>query len=55
LLDLGHFGFPIMNKLAGYELILCAASAWYMMAAIIINDLAGYELLKSGKALIAKK
>ncbi|MFA6403295.1 MAG: acetate uptake transporter [Salinivirgaceae bacterium] len=55
LLDFGHFGFPLMNKVAGYELLICAASAWYMMAAIIINDLAGREILKWGKALIAKK
>lgn len=50
LLDLGHFGFPVMNVVAGYVLIACALSAWYMMAAIIINELAGREILKSGKA-----
>lgn len=55
LLDLGHFGFPLMNKVAGYVLIICAASAWYMMAAIIINDLAGRELLKSGKPVVKRK
>ncbi len=55
LLDLGHFGFPQMNKVAGYVLIVCAASAWYMMAAIIINDLAGRELLKTGTPLIKKQ
>jgi len=55
LLDLGHFGYPVMNKVAGFELIICALCAWYMMAAIIINDLAGRELLKTGKAIIAKK
>lgn len=54
LLDFGHFGFPEMNKVAGYILILCALSAWYMMATIIINDLAGREILKSGKALLKK-
>jgi len=54
LLDLGHFGFPIMNKVAGFELILCAFSAWYMMASIIINDVAGRELLKSGKPFVSK-
>lgn len=54
-LDLGHFGFPVMNVAAGYVLIACALGAWYMMAAIILNDLAGYELVKVGKALIAKK
>jgi succinate-acetate transporter protein len=50
LLDLGHFGYPMMNVVAGYVLILCSLSAWYMMAAIILNDVAGKALLKSGKA-----
>jgi len=54
LLDLGHFGFPIMNKVAGFELIFCALAAWYMMAAIIINDVSGREILKSGKAWLKK-
>jgi succinate-acetate transporter protein len=49
LLDIGHFGNPIFNKIAGYELILCALSAWYMMAAIIINDLAGKTVIPLGK------
>ena len=53
-LDLGHFGFPAMNTVAAYVLIICALSAWYMMAAIILNELSGRELLKSGKAWIAK-
>jgi len=55
LLDLGHFGYPIMNVVAGYELIICALAAWYMMAATIINDVAGKEILKSGKAWIKVK
>lgn len=54
LLDLGHFGFPQMNVVAGYELIICALSAWYMMTAIIINDLAGREILKTGKPILKK-
>ncbi len=53
-LVLGHFGFPIMNKVAGYELIICALSAWYMMASIVINDVAGREVLKSGKPWLKK-
>jgi succinate-acetate transporter protein len=48
LLVIGHFGYPIMNVVAGYELILGALSAWYMMAAIIINDLAGKIVLPVG-------
>lgn len=55
LLDLGHFGFPEMNVVAGYELIICALAAWYMMAAIIINDVAGKEILKVGKPWISLK
>jgi len=52
LLDIGHFGYPVMNKVAGYELIFCALNAWYMMAGIIINDLAGKEVLPMGKAWV---
>ncbi|WP_320020425.1 acetate uptake transporter [Labilibaculum manganireducens] len=52
LLDLGHFGFPILDEVAGYELIICALCAWYMMAAIIINDVAGRTILKVGQPWI---
>jgi succinate-acetate transporter protein len=52
LLDVGHFGFPVLNTLAAYVLIVCALCAWYMMAAIIINGVAGQELLKVGKPWI---
>ena len=55
LLDLGHFISPTLNVVAGYELILCALAAWYMMAAIILNELAGREILKTGKAWIKLK
>jgi len=55
LLDLAHFGHPSMTTVAAYVLIVCALGAWYMMAAIIINDLAGKELLKSGKPWIKLK
>jgi len=54
LLDLGHFGMPELNEVAGYELILCALSAWYMMAGIIINDVSGRPMLKMGKPLLKK-
>lgn len=53
-LIIGHFGYPKMNVVAGYELILCALSAWYMMAAIIINDLAGKVVLPVGTAWAKK-
>ncbi len=52
LLVIGHFGDPIFNVIAGYELIFCALAAWYMMASIIINDLAGKVVLPVGTALI---
>ena len=52
LLDFGHFGFPDMNVVAGYVLTFCALSAWYMMAAIILNDLSGRTLLNVGKPWI---
>ncbi len=50
LLDIGHFGFPVMNTVAAVVLIGCALSAWYMMARIILNELYGRELLPAGKA-----
>lgn len=52
LLDIGHFGYPVLNKVAAYVLIVCALCAWYMMAAIIINGVAGKTLLKVGKPWI---
>jgi uncharacterized protein len=55
LLDFGHFGHPQMNVAAGYVLIICALSAWYMMIRIILNDLSGKELLKAGKPWIVVK
>jgi succinate-acetate transporter protein len=55
LLDLAHFGYPDMTPIAAYVLIACALSAWYMMAAIIINDVAGKTILKSGKPIINLK
>ena len=54
LLDLAHFGFPELTVIAAYVLVICALSAWYMMAAIIINDVAGRSILKVGKPLIKK-
>ncbi len=54
LLDLGHFGMPAMNKVAAVVLIVCALCAWYMMAAIIINDLSGREILKTGSPILKK-
>ena len=55
LLDVGHFGFPVFNKVAAYVLIGCALSAWYMMARIILNELYGRELLPAGKAWVGAR
>ena len=52
LLDIGHFGYPVFNVIAGYELMACALSAWYMMARIILNEVYGRELLPAGKAWV---
>lgn len=54
LLDFGHFGFPVLNKVAAIVLIVCALSAWYMMATVVLNEVSGKELLKSGKPWISK-
>jgi succinate-acetate transporter protein len=40
LLDIGHLGGPdVFNKIAAVELIICAASAWYLMAHVILTPL----------------
>ncbi len=49
LLDLAHFGFPGLTKVAGYELMFCAAMAWYMMANAIYSQVFGREVLPLGK------
>ncbi|OPY79372.1 MAG: Inner membrane protein YaaH [Syntrophorhabdus sp. PtaU1.Bin153] len=52
LLDLAHFGYPILTVVAGYELIVTAILAWYVMAHIIFLDLSGKDLLPAGKPWI---
>jgi succinate-acetate transporter protein len=49
LLDLAHFGYPRLTAVAGYDLIICALAAWYMMARILLNELHGRETLPAGK------
>jgi succinate-acetate transporter protein len=49
LLDLAHFGFPALTKVAGYELMLCALGAWYVMAHLIFQDVFGRDVLPVGK------
>lgn len=52
LLDLGHFGYPALNVIAGYELMACALCALYMMAAAIYAQVFGREILPLGKPWI---
>jgi uncharacterized protein len=49
LLDFAHFGYPQMTKVAGYELMACALSAWYMMAHTIFLQVFGRDVLPLGK------
>ena len=49
LLDLAHFGYPGLTVVAGYELMICALAAWYMLAGIILNGLYGRTILSMGK------
>lgn len=55
LLDLAHFGYPAMTKVAAYVLILCALNAWYMMAHIIFLQVFGRDVLPVGKPWIEPK
>ena len=52
-LDLAHFGFPVFTKVAAYILIVCAFSAWYMMASTIYRQVFGRDVLPLGKAWIS--
>jgi uncharacterized protein len=55
LLVLSKFVDESFHVIAGYELILCALAAWYMMAGIILNELYGRVVLPMGKAPLAAK
>ncbi len=44
LLDLGHFGYPAMGKVALYVLIFGAFNAWYMMAHVIFLGILGRDV-----------
>lgn len=52
LLDFAHFGYPELTVVAGYELMACAAMAWYIMAHLIFADLFGRDVLPVGKPWI---
>ena len=49
LLDAAHFGYPDLTVVAGYELMACAAMAWYIMAHLIFADVFGRDVLPVGK------
>jgi succinate-acetate transporter protein len=49
LLDIAvKTGNPMITHVAGWEGIFCAGTAWYLMAAIIINDSFGRTVLPIG-------
>ncbi|MGI6247568.1 MAG: acetate uptake transporter [Pseudochelatococcus sp.] len=52
LLVIGHFGAPVFNVIAGYELMICAALALYVMAHTIFLDVFGHDVLPVGKPMI---
>jgi len=41
-------GSALIGKVAGWEGIFCACTAWYLMAAILINDSFGRKVLPIG-------
>ena len=41
-------GSKLMGTIAGWEGMFCALTAWYLMAAIVINDSYGREVLPVG-------
>ena len=49
LLDLAHFGYPVMSKVAAYVLIFGALNAWYMMAHVIFLGILGRDVLPLGQ------
>lgn len=52
LLDLAHFGYPELTKVAGFERMACALSAWYMVAHAIFAQVFGRDVLPVGKPWI---
>ena len=52
LLDLGHWGFPELDTIAAWDLIVCALLAWYMMFHVIFLSVFGRDVLPVGKPLL---
>lgn len=48
-LTIGHFGFPVFNTIAAVILIVCALTAFYMMASAIYAQTFGRVILPLGK------
>jgi succinate-acetate transporter protein len=48
LLDAALLGAGPAGKILWYEALLCAGTAWYLLAAIVINDAFGREALPLG-------
>ncbi|MTI16869.1 hypothetical protein E1162_06425 [Rhodobacteraceae bacterium RKSG542] len=53
-LVIGHAFIPVFDVIAGYVLIVCSFSAWYVMASIIYKQVCGREVLPTGKPLLHK-
>ena len=48
-LDIGHLaGISTANVVGGYVGILCALNAWYVSAAVLLNELFGRDVLPVG-------
>jgi len=50
LLDLAHFGYPFLMKVAGVELIITAFLAWYVMGHVIFLEVFGRDVFPVGKS-----
>jgi succinate-acetate transporter protein len=50
LLDLVHFGYPFLMKVAGVELIITAFLAWYVMGHVIFLEVFGRDVFPVGKS-----
>ena len=55
LLVAARFTAPQLTVVAGYELMLCALSAWYVMAHFIFLDLFGRDILPVGKPVLGQR
>ena len=54
-LDIAHFGYPAMTKVAALTLIACALCAWYTMAHALFLEMFGRDVVPAGKPWIKDK